>query len=161
VGLPSDIADELGISIHLDAHTLNRTGANPEVLIKEAIRIMERQARAHEPFEFAAVFLDADVLEADANRKQRALKSAREASLHLIVQHPDHEGLLLRHLPGCDQRRPGQGQSLNSLAKEWPGYQKPMSRRELGRKLGVEDIKRACGVERELAQFLRRLGLPV
>ena len=86
---------------------------------------------------------------------------ANEKSIRLIVQRPNHEGFLLRHLAGCERRQPPRGQSFDLLKQEWPTYRKGLNARELSRKLGLEEILRACTVEDQLRDFLARLGFPV
>jgi len=45
------------------------------------------------------------------------------------------------------------------LQREWPGYRKPMDRTALARRLDIDAVPRAAGVEPCLADLLRRIGL--
>ena len=78
---------------------------------------------------------------------------------HIIWQSPDHEALLLRHLPGCQQRRPPRGDSHHVLRREWPEYRKPMTAQALAQRIAIDQIRAACTVEVELDAFLRAIGL--
>lgn len=95
-----------------------------------------------------------------------AQKNAAAAALaaengidHLIWQEPDHEGFLLRHLPGCAQHRPPPGASLAALRQHWPDYDKARSAQQLAVRLNIERVRAACAVEPELRSFLRALGM--
>jgi hypothetical protein len=76
----------------------------------------------------------------------------------LIWQDPDHEALLLRHLPKCQDKRPASGDSMRALQKQWPDYVKGMSAQQLARQIALPEILSASAVEVELRSFLIDLG---
>jgi hypothetical protein len=89
-----------------------------------------------------------------------ATAATRHSIQHLIWQSPDHEALLLRHLPGCQRRRrPPRGASLAALRDEWADYEKGMSAQQLAARITLEGIRQACAVEAELRGFLAAIGI--
>jgi hypothetical protein len=84
---------------------------------------------------------------------------ANKAGIQLIFQRPTHEALILRHLDGCQRRRPQTpADALASVRREWPAYEKPMSAMRLAERLTDTHIVQACQVEPELRAFLIDLG---
>ena len=76
-----------------------------------------------------------------------------------IWQEPNHEAMLLRHLPGCEALRPMTAAAVDAhLRRHWPAYAKPMSANDLAARLDANSLRRALRVEAELAVFLRDLG---
>jgi hypothetical protein len=99
--------------------------------------------------------LDYDQTEANPQRTEAARRLARDHHIQIIWQRPCFEGSLLRHLPGATTRRPQtSADAERALAKEWPGYLKPMSYRELARRIDRGAVLRAAGVEEELGLLL-------
>lgn len=76
-----------------------------------------------------------------------------------IWQRPDFEGLLLRHFAGHEHDDPPRGRSLAALSALWVGYHKNMSAAALQRRIGLDHVLRAAGVEPDLAELLKRLKL--
>jgi hypothetical protein len=77
-----------------------------------------------------------------------------------VWQRPCFEAVLLRHLEGRAGHRPpdtpGAGRALE---RDWPDYEKPMSRTDLARRLDLAAALRAAAVEPELGVMLRCIGL--
>lgn len=155
--LVARIARELpDLHVHIHVQALQPGAGDPLELVERAAGIIARLERQRSAFAVKAVLLDVG----SAQKTREAVTAARDAEIeHLIWQAPDHEALLLRHLEGCEQRRPPAGQSLAQLRREWDGYEKGMSAQALGARIGIDDIRRACGVEAELDAFLRAIGL--
>ncbi len=77
----------------------------------------------------------------------------------MCVQSPNHEGLLLRMMPGMEREIPDATSAETRLKRLWPDYQKPMNARELGRKFSLDDLVRVAGVDSDLETLLKKIGL--
>jgi hypothetical protein len=143
--------------IALDLQVLG--GGDPLALVQAAIQKERGQTKKHGGFRIKAVFIDYDKIgQAPArDREMHALAVANQ--LQLIWQRPCLEGLLLRHLPGCQGHRPPTSAlAFNALQAEWPEYQKPMPARRLSTRIGITEIRAAAIVEPDLNAFLTSIG---
>ena len=148
--------DMPGAHVHVDVHVLQPGAGSPLALAERAAQIIRENERRRAAYAIKAVMLDSG----EEKLIAEAIAHARQIGIdHLIWQSPDHEALLLRHLPNCQQRSPPHGASLEALLREWPQYRKPMAAQELAQRIALEQIKAACGVETELYAFLRAIGL--
>ena len=89
-------------------------------------------------------------------------KLKREAARYkftVCVQSPNHEGLLLRMMPGMEREIPDAASSETKLKKRWPNYQKPVNAHALGRQFSVDDLMRIARVDPDLENLLRQIGL--
>lgn len=144
------------IHVHIDARVLQPGAGDPCALIERAAQIIAQDEARREAFEIKAVLLDLGSPQINARAVARA---AHHGIHHLIWQSPDHEGLLLRHLQGCQQHRPPRGASMAALVAQWPEYEKPMSAQQLATRITLERVRQACAVEAELRAFLAATGL--
>jgi hypothetical protein len=150
------IAREVKIHVHIDARLLQPGAGDPRALVERAAQIIEHDGARREPFEIKAVLLD---LGTPAINIAAAVLAAHHGIHHLIWQSPDHEGLLLRHLPGCQQHRPPRGASMAALLRQWPEYEKPMSAQELATRITLDQIRQASAAEPNLHAFLTAIGM--
>jgi len=150
------VVEELrDVHVHLHVQLLQPGAGNPPALVTRASQLIREIERKRTAFAVKAVLLD----RGDDQRNRDAAAAAQQAGIdHLIWQAPDHEALLLRHLPGCEHRQPPRGQSLAELRREWREYEKGMSAQALARRIAMDDVRRACGVEEHLRAFLRAIG---
>src|SRR5262249_19305629 len=142
-----------GVHLHIVPKRLQPGAGNPRVLVERAMQII---ANIEEPFAIKAILLDV------GNRQSMVaarVLAADHGIDHIIWQNPDHEALLLRHLPGCHDRRPPPGQSLAALRQEWDNYRKPMSAQELAERITMDQVRQACTVEPQLRGFLEAIGI--
>jgi hypothetical protein len=151
------LADRVAsVHIHIRLEILQPGAGDPLALVQRAVRRIADVERQRGRFAVKAILLD----RGGAQKNAAAASYATQKGInHLIWQDPDHEGFLLRHLPGCQQRRPSGGASLPAILSEWPGYYKGMSAQELSQRIDLDDIRAACAVEYDLRLFLQRLGL--
>jgi hypothetical protein len=151
------LARETGtVHLHIHHEILQPGAGDPLALVRRAVERIADIERRRTPFAVKAVLID----RGSVRKNAEATRYARENGIdHVIWQEPDHEGFLLRHLPGCDQRRPPRGATLIAIQQEWPAYDKGMSAQELARRLGLDQIRAACSVENELRLFLEAIGL--
>lgn len=144
------------VHLHIHAEILQPGAGDPFELVRRATDRIAKIERYRMRFKIKAVLLDIG----DKQKNADATKFAHGAGIdYLIWQQPDHEGFLLRHLPGCNQRRPPRGASLDALIKEWPDYAKGMSGVQLEHRIGLNELLAACKVESDLRAFVAKLGL--
>jgi hypothetical protein len=154
--LGSIARDRQDVHLHIDVRVLQPGAGDPERLVERAVQIAHDIERRRSRFWVKAVLIDRGTKE--KNSKAIRLATANGFG-HLIWQDPDHEAFLLRHLPGCQDRRPAAGASLAALQKEWPAYVKGLTARQLAERITTEEITSACRVEPDLDAFLSVLGL--
>jgi hypothetical protein len=155
--LIAHIAREIkNLHVHIDARVLQPGAGDPRALVDRAAQVIARDEARREPFELKAVLLDLGNAEINA---AAAVRAERHGIQYLIWQLPDHEGLLLRHLPNCQQSRPPRGGSLVALRGQWPEYEKPMSAARLATRIALDQIRQASTVEPALREFLTAIGL--
>ena len=88
------------------------------------------------------------------------LKShASEYRITVIVQKPNHEGLLLRLLPGRERRVPNASSASALLKAQWPNYEKPVNANTLRCRYSLGDLIRVATFDEDLAMLLERIGL--
>jgi hypothetical protein len=141
--------------VHINVQKLQPGAGSPLALVRRAIQLINEIERRRDPFAAKAIFLD----RGDPQICVQAEILARAKGInHLIWQEPDHEAILLRHLPGCHTLRPPAGTTLVRLRREWPGYAKGMTVSDLATRINLEGLKAAAAVEGDLRCFLRELG---
>jgi hypothetical protein len=142
--------------IHIDARVLQPGAGNAFALVTRAAQIIANEEERREPYAIRAVLLDVGEAQINAAATTAA---TRHGIQHLIWQSPDHEALLLRHLPGCQQRRPPRGASLAALRREWADYEKGRSAQQLAARISLDGVRQACEVEADLRAFLAAIGI--
>jgi hypothetical protein len=148
--------DEPEIHVHVHVELLQPGAGDPFELVERAIAVIREIERRRTAFAIKAVLLDRGA----PDKTAAAIRRAREARIHhLVWQDPDHEALLLRHMPDCQQLRPPAGASFRELLRHWPDYEKGMSAQRLAQRIGIEHIRLACTVEAELRDLLVGIGL--
>ncbi|MGP3699520.1 hypothetical protein, partial [Rhodobacter sp. NSM] len=147
-----------GAKIHVVPVNLQPAG-DPLALARKAERKLAEEILRGGPFAAQAVMLDTDRLPElpDGGREARAILARNE--IIAIWQRPDFEGLLLRHFAGHEHDHPPRGRSMAALSAVWTDYHKNMSAAELQRRIGLDHVLRAAGVEPDLAELLERLKL--
>jgi hypothetical protein len=125
-----------------------------QLVVRAAQRIQEIERR-RDKFEVKALLID----RGEAAINAAAIARANAAGIHVIWQTPDHEALLLRHLPNCQSLRPPQGISMGVLQRHWPEYQKAMPASRLAQRIGIDEILQASMAEPDLHRFLVLIGL--
>ena len=89
-------------------------------------------------------------------------KLREEAAKHkfvVLVQRPKHEGLLYRMTPGKENDIPSASTAQTKLRTFWPTYQKPANANMLNSHFTLNDLARLAGVDPDLDNLLRRIGL--
>jgi len=152
------LCEARGVKIHVVAVNLQPAG-DPLALARKAERKLAEEIRRGGAFEAQAVMLDTDRLPElpDGGREARAILTKNK--MITIWQRPDFEGFLLRHFDGHEHDDPPRGRSMAALSALWADYHKNMSATELQKRIGLEHVLRAAGVEPGLAELLRRIKL--
>jgi hypothetical protein len=86
-------------------------------------------------------------------------RAADKRNFTVCVQNPNHEGWLLRMMPGMEHEIPDAASVEARLKRRWPHYRKPMNAHELGQRFSLEDLLRVAGVDPDLKTLLERIGL--
>ena len=146
-------------NLHLDAVLLKPGAGDPLRMVDLACALMRERERKRGPYRWRAVLLDADRRDEAPGGRAELQSRARQHGLRLLWQEPNHEAMLLRHLPDCETLRPATAAAVHArLRRHWPDYAKPMSANDLAARLDATSLRRAIRVEAELAVFLRDLG---
>ncbi len=148
-------------SIHLEVVLLGAGAGSPLAKIRKATKKIAEYERKRSRLWRKAVLIDSDTAEQNPVQKADVESLASQYEIRIIWQSPCHEAFLLRHLPNCSQLRPPTSVLSNStLVRNWPTYQKPMTRVEIARMIDIDRIKQALQVEDELRAFLADLAWP-
>jgi hypothetical protein len=156
----NELAREAHLHIHIEVVNLSPGAGDPVSRMRRARKEVEHRQRKRTEFAFAAVLLDSDQIDNDLRRREIAETIGRESGIDIIWQSPCHEALLLRHFEGFEQRRPAVKTEIGAMLHQvWPGYQKPMTRMQIVKTLGIAHVRRAAQNEPALLFFLRRIGI--
>lgn len=155
--------EEVRADIHLMVELLRPGGGDPLSLVELACqKIMTYERNREMRCAIRAVLLDRDQLRKNLDRDARMFSLAKDKSIRLILQDPSHEGLLLRHIDGCENLRPPTpSAALVELRRRWPDYTKGSSAARLATRIRPEHIRQAASAELELAAFLRDIDFPL
>lgn len=160
VAFLQDLANAAGAHVAVTIERLTPGAGDPLARVTRALAVLARLRSRRTAFAQAFVLMDSDQLALDRGRGERAVRDAEAGGLTLLWQRPCHEALLLRHLPGRADRRPGaSADAILALRREWPDYEKPMTRRDLHRRLNLAAVRQAGAANPDLTPLLRGLGL--
>jgi hypothetical protein len=144
------------LHIHLDGVLLG--GGGFKSMLQKAVRLHKRCCRKG-AYQDRFLIVDRDRAEQGDWSIEELRREAAKHRITVCVQSPNHEGLLLRMMPGMERENPDAASVETKLIRLWPGYQKPMNARELGRRFSLDDLLRAAGADSDLETFLKRIGL--
>lgn len=163
VGYAGFLQDLLRVAekpVHLIVEDLGLGAGDPLARIEMAVRRLARLRRTRTAPAERFVLFDFDQAERNPQRAEQARRMAADHDIVILWQRPCFEAVLLRHLEGRAWHRPpdtpGAGRAI---VREWPEYEKPMTRANLARRLNLAAVMRAAAVEPDLASLLRCLGL--
>lgn len=158
--LLQDLLREAEMPVHLVVQELGPGAGDPLARVELAAHRLAHLRKTREAPKERFVLLDFDQAERDRQRAERAQRAAAANNIVIVWQRPCFEAVLLRHLDGrAAHRPPDTAEAGNALTRNWPEYQKPMSRTNLARRLDLAAVQRAAAVEPELMTLLRCLGL--
>lgn len=159
-GFLQDLIRDANLAVHLHIDELGPGTGDPLSRIEMAVlRLKLLQKKRTAPSARFAL-LDFDQAERDPQRGIRACRLANDNEITILWQRPCFEAVLLRHLEGrAANRPPDTPRAVRTLEREWPEYQKPMTRANLARRIDRAAVLRAAEVEAELTELLRCIGL--
>lgn len=151
-----DICEEMGLHVHPRVKT--GSGGDSLAIVEEAARHLGRQPWRRDISD-RLVLLDQDRIVTDQSAGRDALASAGKHGLRIVLMTPNLEGLLLRLHRGREQTKPVATSTQRELRKVWPTYRKPPAARELRRRFGLADLRRAAAHDPNLRTLMEVLGL--
>ena len=151
------IADNHNLPIHIDCNYVTG-GGDPLKVVEESIRLMKRNSRNHGDYLVKAIMLDADKLGRSIDRDDKIGLLVSASNIKLIYSNPNFEAFLLRHFPGCENKRPPAKTTISELKKVWPEYYKGIDARSIYKQLGEDGLARVFKVEESLRNFLIDIG---
>lgn len=158
--LLQDMLRAADLPVHLVVDKLGPGAGDPLTRIGVARRRLYHLQRTRTAPAERFALLDSDQALSDPQRAGQACRMAADNDITIVWQHTCFEAVLLRHLQDCATRRPSDTpEAGRALKREWPGYQKPMPRAELARRIDQAALLRAANVEPELKILLSCLGL--
>ena len=105
------------------------------------------------------ILLDDDRIEEDRQHGRDPLAGMVDENLSLVRLVPNLEGLLLRLHPDCENQFLSVQDTRRSLRRRWPGYDKPPSAHEFGRRFQLQDLRRVATQDANIQSMLDILGL--
>jgi hypothetical protein len=158
VALLNEIIKEQKLDVSLKADVLNPGAGDPLELVKKASKHVRKEGR--NTFAHKVIFLDRDCYSQNPQKAQEAEELAEEEGFFLLWQDPNHEGFLLRHLPGCEDQNPTRAKDAERrLRQKWPEYEKPMARTDLEKHIDWAGVQRAARKLPCLRSLLEKIGL--
>ena len=156
----NDLLRSAEVAVHLHVEALVPGAGDPLARVQLALKRIARSERRRVRFRLKVILMDTDQTESEPQRAADAKRLAAQHDLRLIWQEPCHEAVLLRHMPDRSSRRPPTClYAQRALMQVWPEYEKPMARLQLARRIDLDAVRRAAGVEPELCAFLEDIGL--
>lgn len=150
-----DLAEQHGCNIQILAFIPKSTGNSLMIAkgsIKEASRRVDKGVSKFVLFDYDKAIeipRQAEVAEAEL----------RKSGFIPIWQHPDHEGLLLRHFEAHRNSDPRSGETFNRLRSVWPDYQKNMNAANIQKKLALHHVLCAASVNPSFKMLIEAIGL--
>ena len=159
-GFLQDLIRAADLPVHLVVQELGPGAGDPLARVDMAVRRLALLRRTRTMPAERFVLLDFDQAVRDPQRADRAQRTAADNDIVIVWQRPCFEAVLLRHLQGrAGNRPPDTPGAGRALVRDWPEYEKPMTRADLARRLDLAAVLRAAAVEPELDALLRCLGL--
>lgn len=143
--------------IHLDDVLLG--GGGYKSMLEKAVRRHARAVKISGAYKDRFLMVDADRAKQGDWSIERLRAEAAKHHFTVCVQNPNHEGLLLRMMPGMERDFSDAAAAETRLKSRWPNYQKPMNAHALGRQFSVDDLRRVARVDADWGNFLRIIGL--
>ncbi len=144
------------LHIHLDGVPLG--GGGFRSMLQKAVHLHKRHCRIG-TYQDRFLIVDGDRAEQGDWSIEKLKREAAKHKFAVCVQYPNHEGLLLRMMPGMEREIPDVASVKTKLKGRWPNYEKPMNAYALGRQFSLDDLLRVARVDADLAAFLKRIGL--
>ena len=152
------LAEEINLAVHLDIRKYG--GGDPLAIVEAANKELRVRRNRHGAYATQVIFLDSDRREDAPDRTAKADRLLQVNGFHAVWSQPALEGLLLKHIPGCERLDPPTTTlAFRQLQEYWPRYRKGMNARELHAAFDAAAVARAAAVVPELKAFLVSMGL--
>jgi hypothetical protein len=148
------LSDAENLFIHLDCEPLN--GGGYEKMFNETLRLQKYKERTK--VKSTIMLIDADREAHDSWSLTQLREKTTKHHIKLCLQHPNHEGLLLRLHPDNKSRQLQANLIKKKLSKLWPAYEKPVDAQTLATKFTMNDLFRAAKMDAELKNLLSIIG---
>lgn len=148
---------EKKLRIHLDCVPLG--GGGFKSMLEKAVSQHKRRRRTAGAYQDCFLVVDRDRAEQGDWAIEKLRSEAARHKITVCVQTPNHEGLLLRMMPGMEREFPGAALAEARLKSRWANYQKPVNAQALQRQFSLDDLLRAASVDPDLETLLRGIGL--
>ena len=147
---------ERGLHIHLDCVPLG--GGGFKSMLEKTVRAYKRRSRIG-TYKDRFLIVDGDRAERGDWSIEKLKREAAKHKITVCVQNPNHEGLLLRMMPGMERQTPDAASVRMKLRSRWPSYQKPANAQALMRQFSLDDLLRVANVDADLQGLLKKIGL--
>ncbi|MCE0484761.1 MAG: hypothetical protein LV479_11055 [Methylacidiphilales bacterium] len=145
------------LHIHLDTYPLG--GGGFASMLEKTVNEHKKRAGRHGTYKNRFLIIDAD----RANSNDWPLDQLRaEAHTHhikVIVQRPNHEGLLYRIISHEVHDIPVANAAQARLRRHWEHYEKPADAAQLRRHLNFDALIKVADVDPDVETLLRGIGL--
>jgi len=145
------------LHIHLDDVLLG--GGGFKSMLEKAVKQHARGCKISGAYKDRFLMVDADRAQQGDWSIEKLKAEAAKYKFTVCVQSPNHEGLLLRMMPGMEREISDATSSETKLKTRWPSYQKPVNAHALGRQFSIDDLLRVGRVDLDLGNFLGKIGL--
>jgi hypothetical protein len=145
------------LHIHLDDVLLG--GGGFKSMLEKAVKQHARGCKISGAYKDRFLIVDADHAQQGDWSIDRLKAEAAKHKFTVCVQSPNHEGLLLRMMPGMEREISDAASSETKLKSRWQNYQKPVNAHALGRQFSLDDLLRVARVDSDLGNFLKKIGL--
>ena len=142
------------LHIHLDDVLLG--GGGFKSMLEKAVKQHARGCKISGAYKDRFLMVDADRAQQGDWSIEKLKAEAAKHKFTVCVQSPNHEGLLLRMMPGMEREISDAASSETKLKSRWPNYQKPANAHALGRQFSVDDPLRVARVDPDLGNFLKK-----
>jgi len=151
------LSDQNGLHVHLDCQPLG--GGGYKTMFDRTLRERKRKERKNVKCAILLVDSDRDERGDDGWSLLQLKQEALKQKIHVCVQNPNQEGLLLRLTPGNEHLQPNVTNVQKQLRSIWSDYRKPVDAQTLVAKFKLNDLLRAARHDSELRTLLSLIGL--
>jgi hypothetical protein len=148
---------ELDLHIHLDTFLLS--GGGYKTMLENAVREHKRRSKKSGSYERCFLIVDGDRANQGDWPIAELRRRANKAKFIVCIQRPNHEGLLLRMMPGMERETSDAASARIKLKNKWESYQKPANAYALARQFSMNDLLRASKLDPDLQNLLEKIGL--
>ena len=151
------LANQASLHVHLDAVLLG--GGGFKSMVNNALQQLKKRRITGGSYKAHFLLVDGDRADNNDWPIEKLRNEANKHKITVCVQNPNHEGLLLRMIPGMERKISSPKSSVTQLKKYWPSYEKPMNANDLTNRFSKEDLLRVARVDADLNLLLEKIGL--